>query len=269
MVRRVLVINLLAALLAGLAPRAAADDKKEPVVLAMIPYKEGVLTAFSNCEGKPGLYRVHFSKDGQKPGEGEIVYEGISPVTAMVEFEGGVLTAFTNCGGKSDCCRAHFSKDGKNLGEGEVRYEGLSPVTTMTVYKGGVLTAFSNCEGKADLHRIHWSKDGTNLGGGEIRFEQLIGQPPGAKQKDPSTPPVKEASKWPGEWLLEGKEDQPCAIFQQGRVLLLVNERGEFTTGNITAENKIVTRWEDGLVGELDEKGKTISWGNGTTWKRP
>ena len=78
-------------------------------------------------------------------------------------------------------------------------------------------------------------------------------------------------SKWPGEWLFEGKEDQPCAIFQQGRVLLLVNEEGEFATGKITAENKIVTRWGDevGLVGELDEKGKTISWGNGTTWKRP
>jgi hypothetical protein len=96
------------------------------------------------------------------------------------------------------------------------------------------------------------------------------GQTP-AKQKDPSKPPAKEASKWPGEWLFEAKEDQPCAIFQQGRVLLLVNEEGEFATGKITGENRIVTRWgeEAGLVGELDEKGKTISWGNGTTWKRP
>jgi hypothetical protein len=135
-----MVLSLLAALLAGPAPRAAADDKKEPMVLAMIPYQDGVLTAFSNCEGKPGLYRVHFSKDGQKPGEGEIVYERGSPVTAMVEFDGGVLTAFTNCGGQPDCCRVHFSKDGKKLGEGEVRYEGVSPVTAMTAYKGGVLT---------------------------------------------------------------------------------------------------------------------------------
>jgi hypothetical protein len=31
----------------------------------------------------------------------------------------------------------------------------------------------------------------------------------------------------PGEWLYDGKEDQPCAIFQHGRVLLLVNEEGE------------------------------------------
>ena len=30
-------------------------------------------------------------------------------------------------------------------------------------------------------------------------------------------------SKEPGEWLYDGKEDQPCAIFQQGRALLLVS----------------------------------------------
>jgi hypothetical protein len=90
-----------------------------------------------------------------------------------------------------------------------------------------------------------------------------------AKQKDLSKPPAKEASKWPGEWLFEGKEDEPCAIFQQGRVLLLVNEEGELTTGKITGENKIVAQWEGGLVGELDATGKTISWGNGSAWKRP
>jgi hypothetical protein len=90
------------------------------------------------------------------------------------------------------------------------------------------------------------------------------------KEKDPSKPPTKKASKWPGEWLFDGKEDQPCAIFQQGRVLLLVNESGELATGKITGETKIVTRWgENELAGELDEKGKTISWGNDTTWKRP
>ena len=76
MVRSAVVLSLLATLLAGPAPRAAADDKKEPVVLAMIPYKEGVLTAFSNCEGRPGLYRVHFSKDGQKLGEAKSCTRG-------------------------------------------------------------------------------------------------------------------------------------------------------------------------------------------------
>ena len=76
---------------------------------------------------------------------------------------------------------------------------------------------------------------------------------------------------WPGEWLYEGKEDQPCAIFQQGRVLLLVNEEGEWATGRMTEANKLVVLkgWEEGLVGELAKDGKAINWSNGTTWKRP
>jgi hypothetical protein len=109
------------------------------------------------------------------------------------------------------------------------------------------------------------------LSGGVLLLVSLTpatGQTP-AKQKDLPKPPAKEASKWPGEWLFEGQEDQPCAIFQHGRVLLLVNEKGELVTGKITGENKIVAQWEGGLVGELDATGKTISWGNGSTWKRP
>jgi hypothetical protein len=112
---------------------------------------------------------------------------------------------------------------------------------------------------------------GCVLSGGVLLLASLTpatGQSP-AKEKAPSTPPAKEASKWPGEWLFEGKADEPCAIFQQGRVLLLVNEKGKLTTGKITGENKIVAQWEGGLVGELDDKGKTISWGNGSSWKRP
>ena len=94
------------------------------------------------------------------------------------------------------------------------------------------------------------------------------GQTP-AKKKEP---PAKETSKWPGEWLFEGKADQPCAIFQHGRVLLLVNENGDFATGRITEPTKLVVlkgSWQEGLVGELTDEGKTISWGNGSTWKRP
>jgi hypothetical protein len=84
-----------------------------------------------------------------------------------------------------------------------------------------------------------------------------------------------KASKLPGEWLYDGKEDQPCAIFQQGRILLLVNEEGELATTRLTEARKLVVLrgyggWgEEGLVGKLDKKGKTISWSNGTTWKRP
>src|SRR5262249_47567201 len=80
-------------------------------------------------------------------------------------------------------------------------------------------------------------------------------------------------SKLPGEWLYEGKEDQPCAIFQHGRVLLLVNENGELATGRVTEAKKFVVLkgdgWEEGLIGELVEKEKSISWANGTTWQRP
>jgi hypothetical protein len=79
-----------------------------------------------------------------------------------------------------------------------------------------------------------------------------------------------DKSKLPGEWLYDGKEDQPCAIFQHGRILLLVNEEGEFATARLTEAKKFVVKgWEDGLTGELDDKGKTITWSNGTTWKRP
>jgi hypothetical protein len=75
----------------------------------------------------------------------------------------------------------------------------------------------------------------------------------------------------PGEWLYDGKEDQPCAIFRQGRVLLLVNEDGEWATGRVSEAEKFVVLkgWEEGLVGEVAKDGKAINWSNGTTWKRP
>src|SRR5262249_7031268 len=82
-----------------------------------------------------------------------------------------------------------------------------------------------------------------------------------------------KTSKLPGEWLYDGKEDQPCAIFQHGRILLLVNEEGEFATARLTEGRKCVVLkgggWEEGRVGELDDKDKAIAWTNGPTWKRP
>jgi hypothetical protein len=97
----------------------------------------------------------------------------------------------------------------------------------------------------------------------------VAGQTP-ARTPDRPKSPAGETSKWPGEWLMEGNTDQPCAVFQHGRVLLLVNERGEFATGRLTEVTKVAVRgWEEGLVGELSDEGKTIAWGNGTKWKRP
>jgi hypothetical protein len=80
---------------------------------------------------------------------------------------------------------------------------------------------------------------------------------------------TKEISKWVGEWLFDGKEDQPCAILQQGRVLVLVNERGDIATGKIAGLSTIDTRWGDNVLGgELKDAGKKIAWSNGTAWKR-
>ena len=79
-----------------------------------------------------------------------------------------------------------------------------------------------------------------------------------------------QKNKLAGEWLMEGRKEEPCAIFQQGRVLLVVNEHGEFATARMTEAKKFTVKgWEDGLVGELVKEGMEIAWSNGTTWKRP
>jgi hypothetical protein len=120
----------------------------------------------------------------------------------------------------------------------------------------------------ADLE--HLKKEYTKSGDldGAVAIRDRIRE---LKEKpEPAKAPAKQASKWAGEWLFDGKEDQLCAICQQGRVLLLVNERGEMVTGKIMGENKLTWGWgENALVGELKDEGKTISWGNDTTWKRP
>src|SRR5215472_1529608 len=77
-----------------------------------------------------------------------------------------------------------------------------------------------------------------------------------------------KTSKLAGQWLYDGKEDQPCAIFQHDRMLLLVNEEGEFATARLSEAKKFVVLkgegWEEGLVGELDDQGKAIAWSNST-----
>jgi hypothetical protein len=83
---------------------------------------------------------------------------------------------------------------------------------------------------------------------------------------------AERGSRLAGEWLNEGKVDQPCAIFVQGRVLLVVNEKGDLGTGRVTEAGKFVILkgdgWEEGLVGELAEGGKVIAWKGGATWKK-
>ena len=73
-----------------------------------------------------------------------------------------------------------------------------------------------------------------------------------------------------GEWLNRGKADQPCAIFQQGRVLLLINEKGDIASGQLTGPNQftVLRGWEEGVVGRVVERGRRIAWKGGGTWKR-
>jgi hypothetical protein len=85
-----------------------------------------------------------------------------------------------------------------------------------------------------------------------------------------AAPAPDRPSNLAGEWLNEGREDEACAIFQQGHVLLLVNEHGDFATARLTDAKKFTVKgWEDGLAGELAKEGKEFTWSNGSTWKRP
>jgi hypothetical protein len=90
-----------------------------------------------------------------------------------------------------------------------------------------------------------------------------------------AAPPVcaqQKAIDVAGEWLLEGKADQPCAIFRHGSVLLLVNENGDLGTGRWDAEGKVVVLkgegWDKGLTAEVQNRGKALKWSNGSVWNR-
>jgi hypothetical protein len=76
-----------------------------------------------------------------------------------------------------------------------------------------------------------------------------------------------------GQWFMDGDRNRPCAIFQHGRVLLLVNEGGALGTGRVEGDNHFNTwpgaGWQGGLTGELHDAGKTIMWRqNNTKWTR-
>jgi hypothetical protein len=91
----------------------------------------------------------------------------------------------------------------------------------------------------------------------------------GSATAQPSQP-MKIDDTLAGEWFNAGKLDQPCAIWQQGRVLLLINEKGDIATGQFTEANlfSILKGWEGDLTGRVGDRGKTIQWKGGGTWKR-
>jgi len=76
-----------------------------------------------------------------------------------------------------------------------------------------------------------------------------------------------------GVWYYEGDNSTPCAIFQQGNLLVLINERGDMATGKTVADANVVViscregGWQVGLKATIN--GDALSWANGTVWKRP
>ena len=80
--------------------------------------------------------------------------------------------------------------------------------------------------------------------------------------------PAKKNISFAGGWLYQG---QPCAIFQEGSVVLAVNEAGNLGTAQVTADNTLIVLgggWDLGLVGTMVDNGQTINWSNDTVWTR-
>lgn len=135
------------------------------VITAMTPYRDGLLTAFSNSGNG---HRIWFSEHDQDPGTGSLRYEGSSPVRALAAFQDGVLVGLTNAGGLGE--RIWFSADGFGLGAGELVYDGSSPVGgLLPINNEAVLTSLSRA-GKFG-NRIHLDTERTQLGRGKIAYE--------------------------------------------------------------------------------------------------
>ena len=70
-----------------------------------------------------------------------------------------------------------------------------------------------------------------------------------------------------GSWSFSG---HPCAIFQQGPILLLVNETGTLATAQFISPDtfRIIKGegWGIGMTGQLIENGKRIKWSDGAHW---
>jgi hypothetical protein len=76
----------------------------------------------------------------------------------------------------------------------------------------------------------------------------------------------------PGEWLMDSHTDQPCAVFRQGAVLLIVNERGDLATGRMDGSGKLVVLkgggWKAGVTASVQDNGRSLVWSDGATWTR-
>jgi hypothetical protein len=92
-----------------------------------------------------------------------------------------------------------------------------------------------------------------------------------------NTPPRTTAStpstELAGSWHVARRPDQPCAIFQQGDVLLIVNERGDVATARLDGAGRLTVLrgegWQSGLTAEMGDAGKSLKWRDGSIWTRP
>jgi hypothetical protein len=87
-----------------------------------------------------------------------------------------------------------------------------------------------------------------------------------AKGMAAETEKTKVITSFAGNWLYEG---QPCAIFQQGSILLVVNESGALATAHVTGRDSFViwsgSGWDSGLVARLAENTR-LEWSNNSVW---
>ena len=77
--------------------------------------------------------------------------------------------------------------------------------------------------------------------------------------------PASKNISFAGGWLIQGL---PCAIFQEGSVLLVVNEVGSLFTAQVTAPNTFILLGA-GVTAVMVNGGQTINWSNGSVWTRP
>lgn len=128
-------------------------------VLSMIPFKSGLITAFSGG----GIYRT---ETGVSPGGGcntKRIYSG-QKVLAMIPYKEGVVTAFEGGG-------IYYSPDSNNPGGGgktKRLYKGQK-VRAMALFNNGFVTAF-------DGGGIYYTPDGKNPGGGGNTKRLYVGQ---------------------------------------------------------------------------------------------
>lgn len=79
-------------------------------------------------------------------------------------------------------------------------------------------------------------------------------------------PPKLRTRPIPGSWTFSGRA---CAIFQQGPILLLVNEVGKLATGRITGPDTFQIVSGEGwgrVTGQFVDRDKRIKWSDGAYW---